>query len=51
MEGTRGPLLESSRNLLRGLHFLLLQVELNQGNTIRLCSWILLMGNFFSFLF
>ena len=23
MEGTRGPLLESSRNLLRGLHFLL----------------------------
>ena len=47
MAGTRGPLLESSRNLLRGLHFLLLQVEPNQGNTVRLCSRILLMGNFF----
>lgn len=49
--GTWGALLETSRNLLGGLHFLLQQVELNQGNTVRLCSQILLMGNiFFSFL-
>ena len=51
MAGTRGPLLESSRNLLRGLHFLLLQVEPNQRNTVRLCSQILSIGNFFFFCF
>ena len=47
--GTWGALLETSRNLLGGFHFLLQQVEPNQGNTVRLCSRTLLMGNIFFF--